>query len=368
MAKIDATVQARMKELEDLISNSQYNKKTQKAIGIYKARLAALKEGQVAKSRKGPATDGYSVKKSGDATVVLVGFPSVGKSTLLNKITNAESEVGAYEFTTLSVVPGLMRYKDAKIQVLDVPGIVHGAAAGTGRGREVLSVMRTADLAVIIVDVTRPQHYKPLIKEIRDSGLRINERKPDVKIKKTGKGGIDVGSTIRLTKLNRETIVAILQEFRTRNAHVLIRDNISVDQFIDVIEANKVYIPGIVLLNKVDLVSKERLAEIQKDLRADLCISADNDESFINLKDAIFNGLDFIRIYTKEQSKPADMTEPIITRRGTTIAGVCRHLHRDFVTNFKYSKIWGPSAKFPGQRKGLTHKVKDGDIVEIHVR
>ncbi|MEK6949157.1 MAG: GTPase, partial [Nanoarchaeota archaeon] len=124
----------KIKELDDLISKTKYNKSTQHAIGLYKAQLAKLKEKQKARSggRKG---EGYNVRKTGDGTVVLLGFPSVGKSTLLNALTNANSAVAAYAFTTLTVIPGILEYKHAKIQVLDVPGVMHGAAAGTGRGK-----------------------------------------------------------------------------------------------------------------------------------------------------------------------------------------------------------------------------------------
>ena len=83
---------------------------------------------------------------------MLVGFPSVGKSTLLNNITNAESKVGAYQFTTLDIVPGVMEHKNAKIQVFDIPGIITGASSGKGRGKEILSVARTADLILVVLD------------------------------------------------------------------------------------------------------------------------------------------------------------------------------------------------------------------------
>lgn len=76
--------------------------------------------------------------KSGDARVALIGFPSVGKSTLLNKLTNTHSEACAYEFTTLTCIPGKIEYNGANIQLLDLPGIIEGAAQGKGRGRQVM--------------------------------------------------------------------------------------------------------------------------------------------------------------------------------------------------------------------------------------
>lgn len=65
------------------------------------------------------------------------GFPSVGKSSLLTILTGTESEAAAYEFTTLTCIPGVIHYNDAKIQLLDLPGIIEGAAQGKGRGRQV---------------------------------------------------------------------------------------------------------------------------------------------------------------------------------------------------------------------------------------
>lgn len=85
--------------------------------------------------KKGAAGEGFDVQKSGDSRIGLVGFPSVGKSTLLTKLTGTFSKVAAYEFTTLTCVPGVIRYKGAKIQLLDLPGIIEGAKDGKGRGK-----------------------------------------------------------------------------------------------------------------------------------------------------------------------------------------------------------------------------------------
>jgi len=363
MAKYDEKI----KELEERIAKTKYNKKTQHAIGLYKAQLARLKDDQVKRSSGGKKGEGYSVKKSGDATVILVGFPSVGKSTLLNAITKQKSAVGAYAFTTLTCIPGLMEYNHAKIQVLDVPGVVHGAASGRGRGKEVLAVMRTADLAVIVVDVNYPGHLKVLKKEIYDSGLRLDQVLPDVKIVKKTRGGIDMASTVKLTKTDSRTIIDVLKEFRIHNADVVIRENISIDQLIDVIEANKVYIPSLLLLNKIDMVSEKKLEQVQRSVKPDLMISAEKKTGMDEFQEMIFQKLNFIRLYCKETGKKADLDVPLIMKKGTTIKGMCDKLHRDFVNKFKYAKVWGKSAKFPGQKFMLNHKLIDGDVVEIHV-
>ena len=89
---------------------------------------------------------GFEVKKSGDASVALVGFPSVGKSSLISQLTEVESEVGNFAFTTLTCIPGLMEHRGAKIQILDLPGLIKGASDGKGRGKEILNVIRGADM------------------------------------------------------------------------------------------------------------------------------------------------------------------------------------------------------------------------------
>lgn len=89
---------------------------------------------------------GFDVSKSGDARVALVGFPSVGKSTFLSKITKTKSEAAAYSFTTLTAIPGVLEYGGAEIQILDLPGIIEGASEGKGRGRQVISAAKVCPL------------------------------------------------------------------------------------------------------------------------------------------------------------------------------------------------------------------------------
>jgi uncharacterized protein len=357
-----------IKDLEDKISGTKYNKSTQHAVGLMKAKLARLKDKESSRGSGTKKSDGYDVRKTGDGTVILIGFPSVGKSTLLNDLTNAESKTAAYAFTTLTVVPGIMEYNDAKIQILDVPGIVRGAASGTGRGREVLSVMRSADLAVLVIDVNSPEHYEVLMREIHDAHLRLNKRKPEVKITKTSTGGLKVAATVRLTRIDPETVKDIMKEFKILNSDVIIRSDIDADEMIDAIEANKKYIPAITVVNKIDLADENTVKKVMKQVKADLAISAKDKIYIEQLKEMIFERLHLIRLYLKEPGKEADMKVPLIVTQDSTVKDVCNKLHKDFVSKFKFCRVWGKSSKFPGQRLMLDHKLHDRDVLEIHLR
>src|SRR5215210_2828226 len=175
----------KIKEIQEQIHRTQINKATEFHIGLLKAKIARLKremqENVHGKTmHTGGENVGFDVRKAGDATVVLIGLPSVGKSTLLNSLTNAKSRVASYQFTTLTAVPGMMDYSGSKIQILDMPGIIEGAASGKGLGKRVLSVARTADLVLMILDVFQPHHFSVLKKELSEIGIKVDQKPPNV--------------------------------------------------------------------------------------------------------------------------------------------------------------------------------------------
>ena len=358
----DVSLAEKIVEIEDEISNTKYNKATQHHIGKLKAKLAQLRE-QVIAASSGPKGGGYSVRKAGDATVPLVGLPSVGKSTLLNSLTAAESEIAAYAFTTLDVIPGVLKHRDATIQLLDLPGLIEGAARGVGRGREVLSVIRAADLVLHIVDACESAPHV-ILKELEDAGLRLDGRPPNGSIARMGQGGIEVISTVE-QDLEDEAIKVVAREYGVVNAQIVLREYIDLDDLVDLLAGSRVYVPSLTVLTKIDLASKKQLARAR-----DLCpgaieIAPPTGEGLDDLRDAIYARLDFISVFMKPQGQAADMEEPLVVRRGTNIAEICQALHRDFRRKFRYALVTGPSAKFPGQTVGLGHRVADGDVVSI---
>ncbi|MFO8110653.1 MAG: GTP-binding protein [Thermoplasmata archaeon] len=358
------TIEEEIEAIEEEIRETPYNKATQQHIGRLKAKLAKLKEKQVKQGKGTHSSGGYAIKKEGDATIGLIGFPSVGKSTLLNAITNAKSEVGNYHFTTLDVIPGIMEYNEAIFQILDLPGLVQGAAAGKGRGKEVLSVARVMDLLVLMGDAHRPD-VKAISQELEQMGIRLNKEPPVIVIKKRDRGGIDVASTIDLD-ITHETVKSIMREYGYINATIVIRTDIGVEELIDHLSGNRVYIPAIAVINKTDAVEEEHLKEIKEELKDwnPIFISAEEHIGLEDLKESMFHALDLIRVYLKPQGEKGD-DEPLIIKQGSTVEEVCKKLHSDFVENFRYARIWGPTAKFPKQRVGLDHVLEEGDTLRI---
>ena len=107
--------------------------------------------------------------------------------------------------------------------------------------------------------------------------------------------------------------------------------------------------------------------KVKKELNADIAVSAEEDINIEALKELIFEKLNFIRIYMKEPGKDADTNEPLIIFKNATIENICNKLHKDFISRFKYARIWGVSAKHPGIKVGLKHILKDKDILEVHL-
>ena len=359
-------VPERIKEIEAEIRNTQINKATNHHIGILRAKIARLKlEQEERAGRSSKSTGGYDVRRSGDATVAIIGLPSVGKSTLLNNLTGAQSKVGSYDFTTLDVVPGIMEYNGAKIQMLDLPGIIKGAASGKGFGKKILSVARTANLVILIVDVFKPDQVELLKNELFQIGIRLDVNPPNITVDKKGSGGIQITNLVP-NSISNDLINGILRINKIHHARVFIPEPVTSEQFIDVITGNRVYNTSITILNKVDLVDDDSLRKIKKRVGGDFIpISADKDQNLEELKDAIYQRLDLIRIYLRPKGGVADYEEPLIIPRHSSVIDICGKIHRSMPKNFRYAYVWGTSAKFKGQKVGKSHIVEDQDVVTL---
>lgn len=298
------SLEEKIRVLEEEIRQTPYHKGTQHHIGRLRARIAQLKEeiSQRVEKGKGGRKEGFTQKKLGDATVVLVGPPSVGKSTLLNKLTHAHSKVAAYDFTTLKVIPGMLNLKGAKIQIFDIPGLIGGAAKGMGRGKEIFSVARVADLIILMIDVATAKIFDQIQNELYEAGLRLNQKIPALAVLN------------KIDLISQSNLFTILQSMGN---------------------------------NKTAVIP----------------ISAEKGIGLKNLKEKIWERLKLIRIFLKPQGREPDFQNPLILKEQETVLTAAQKIHGEFTESVKTAQVWGKSAKFPGQKVSLTHQLQDGDIL-----
>lgn len=358
---------AKLKELHDEYAKTKHNKATNKHLGILRRKIADVRKEMLKK--KGGGGMGFAVKKSGDATAVLVGFPNAGKSSLINAITNADSEVAAYAFTTLEVIPGTISYNGAKIQILDVPGLIEGASEGKGGGAKVASVIRVADLLLIMLDVNKPEGLYNLLDELYQLDIRINKERPRILIESKSSGGIEI------EKLNhkapgRRDVIEILNQYSIYNARVIFHQDAAPDDLAELLDERIVYVRGLILLNKIDEVDRAFADAIRKELESTtgikvISISASEKTNLEELKKSIFNELSLIRIYLKPKDGEPDFEKPLILKRGATVMEAAKALHSKLAKSLRYAYISGKSAKFTNQRLGKEHILEDGDILTL---
>lgn len=357
------TIDERITEIEEEIRKTPYHKGTEHHIGKLRARIAKLKEEKFQKTAGSGGGGGYAVAKTGDASVVFVGPPSVGKSTLLNKLTNADSKVGAYDFTTQDVVPGMMDFKGAKIQILDIPGIIEGAAKGKGRGKQVLSVARAADLIVIMVDIKTLNLVEQIKNELYENGIRLDETKPQVEIIKKLEGGIKVNVSTKLS-LSYDTIKELANEFRLPNAEVMVKEDVSMDRLIDSFMNNRVYLPYLVVINKIDLGLPVDWKNILPAGTESVLVSSQIGENLDVLREKIWEKLGFIRVYLKK-GEEVDYQSPFIIKKGNSLKELLENISICNKETFTNAKIYGPGAKYQGQEVSFSFVPKDETIIQF---
>lgn len=362
----DATL-AKIKDIEAEMARTQKNKATMSHLCLLRARLAKLKRELIAPKGGGAvAGEGFDVPKTGDARIGFVGFPSVGKSTLLTNLAGVFSLSAEYEFTTLTTVPGVIKYKGAKLQLLDLPGIIEGAKDGKGRGRQVIAVARSCDLILICLDVLKPLGHKRIIEnELEGFGIRLNKVPPQIGFRKKEKGGINLNAVCAQSELDMDTVKSILGEYKIHNADINLRYDATADDLIDIIEGNRKCVPAIYVLNKIDQISASELDVIYK-IPHCVPISAHNKWNFDDLLEQIWNDLNLVRIYTKPKGQLPDLNSPVVLHYGrTSVEDFCMKIHKVLIKDFKAALVWGSSVKYQPQRVGKDHVLNDEDVVQI---
>jgi small GTP-binding protein len=241
--------------------------------------------------------DSIAVRREGAAQIALVGPPNVGKSSILQALSEIQIKTGDYAFTTLRPIPALTRIGGVLVQLVEIPGLIEGATEDRGGGRALLGVLRFADA---IVYCTRadgdPEALRPVIREI---------------------------------------------------------------------ELAEIEKPAFLAATRADEASPEAIARLRA-AYADLevvPISIIDEASLAAFSDAVWRLTGLIRVRLRSNGRTDD--EPVALEDGSTVADVADSIHHDLAAQFEGARVWGPSARFEGQRVGREHVVQDGDVVEI---
>ncbi len=357
-------LESKLEELKKDYSKTKYNKATNKYLGLLRAKIAKTKR-EIIEAGKRKKGSGFFVKKTGDATVALVGFPSAGKSTLINAISNADSKTAGYAFTTTEVIPGMLIHNYAHIQVFDLPGIIENASINAGGGRTIISAAKVCDLIVFVIESTNPEQLDKIMGEFRKLEIYVNKEKPDFEIHESEKPGLVID--INKSGLDERTVHEILSGLGIKNSIVRLRSKLSEDELISLVSGKSTYVRAIVALSKIDIDDNYRKTadSISRKYGIEVIpISVFENTNINELMDGIYNSLELITIYMKPRLE-SEKAEPMILRKGATVGDAANKMHTKIIDELKCAYVKGPSIRFGMQRVGIAHVLMGGDTVTL---
>lgn len=305
-------IEEKIELLQEMIAIIPKHKGTNKMIGELRSKLATFRKEVQNKPSKHKTYNPYSIVRQGAGQVVVIGFPNVGKSSLVAKLTKVHTTVAPYPFTTDKPIVGMMPFENINIQLIDTPPITED-----GFEPSLIDLIRRADLILLVVDAGED--------EALDHIEFIKNRLEQAKLKLTM---MDIGE-------DEET------EFIHKKAMII---------------ANKTDLEG--SQDRIDTLIELYSQEISV-----VGLSVEMDTEFDSFKRMVFDVLHIIRVYTKPVGKKPDFNDPVILYRGSTVVEAAEEIHRDFAENLKFAKIWG--GEYNGQRVSRDHPLEE--IGRAHV-
>jgi len=196
-------------------------------------------------------------------------------------------------------------------------------------------------------------------------GIRLNKQPPQITFKRKEKGGINLQTLVPQSELDVDLVKTILSEYRVSNADVVLKNDATVEDLIDVVEGNRIYIPCIYVLNKIDQISIEEL-DIVCEVPHCVPISAHHKWNYDSLLEKMWEYLALVRIYTKPKGQLPDYSSPVVLNSSRcSVEDFCNKIHRTILKEFKYALVWGTSVKHQPQKVGKDHILNDEDVVQI---
>ena len=356
---------ATLQEMQRTAPKHKGGEKLRKEISKKMSSLRREMEKGIEQRKKTASKSTLHVRKEGAGQVVLAGLPNTGKSTMLKAMTGIDVEVAPYPFTTKKPEVGMVEFKGAGIQLVEVPALVEGSGSGKASGAQILSIVRNADAVVLVLRGNSAlRDFRTLVKEMRNAGIRLNEEKPKIEFKSGKFRGITIAGKRHL-KMKPEEFEKFLKSMGIYKASVILKEPATRDKVAQVLDERIVYKKSFVIVNEFfGAGAKEEVEKIRKKTKV-FSINEFSEREKENIKNEMFDVLDKVLVYTKKPGREADMSDPLVLKKGSKVGDVAKLLHKDFIKGLKYVKVWG-SSKFPGQRVSKNYVLKNEDLIEIY--
>jgi len=383
---LDATtLDEKISRLEEFISLVPKHKSTEKIVALNRSRLAKLKREREDKKEWqrsiGKQVSPFSIKKEGIQMILVSDYhiPGTGKTSFLSLLTGAaKDKIG--KFTPLPEI-GIYEEENIKFQIVDMPSIMRGASSGVANGKEILSQIRSCDVILICVDLSRniDQQISLLMNEFTESNIRINIPPPPIFIEKTGSNKVQVFYLTKEAQQNKdlleltEKIREIINEGGVRNAIVKIFGKITLNQIVDAMNPSVVYKKAIIIGTKGDLPNTEDVFQELKTRYSSnfpLILGSSVKKKELTPESdfgkTILKFLNKIKVYTSHKGEVAQ--KPLIMDTGVKVRDVAIRIHRSFYEKFDYAVVIRKSARQKRKKVGLDYDIKDNDIIEIFTK
>jgi ribosome-interacting GTPase 1 len=364
----------KLQAFQEFLSEIPKHKGNERLRAQIKTKIATLKEEIVAqRGKRSGGRSSWYVEREGPAQVMILGLTNSGRSSLLRALTNAQVAVATYEYTTQRPVPGMLQYEDIQLQLVELPAPKSDLTGSCRIQAEAIDLIRSSDGIIMLVDLSSDPLVQlraviAALEEVRISTQRLATRVEIVPEKNTGDIRITASAA---TSSSPEQIRDLLHTYGIKSALVRVYGNASLDDIEDAILENvMIYKPAVIVANKIDLPgAHDTLVKFTKQIPQALpvivtsCLTA---QGLNQIGEQLFRTLGIIRVYTKEPNEPKPSQYPFVVHAGTTVRELARSIHTDLAVKYRYSRIWGPTSKFAGERVGPEHVLGDRDIVEIH--
>jgi len=376
-ASLARTPQEKLLKLQEFSSLIPKHKGTEKLRAQIRRQISLLNKEIEEKRRRRAGRGGprFFFEKEGAAQIIILGPTKVGRSSLLTSVTNAKTEISDYPFTTREPVPGMLRFEDLQFQLVEAPALVEGAAESGSGGLQTLGLARNADGIIIMVDLSEnaPRQLRLVLEELEKARILVQKPRAKVEIERKHVGaGLRIIVLGKLLDGNLRDVENLLKGYRILDAAVRITGEATIEDVEDAIFESTIYRPAIVIANKADSPQAGTMLQQLNELRVGqlpiIPVSCQTGNGLERLGAEIFKALDIIRTYTKEPGDRQPSSNPFILRRGSTVAGLAKQIHSDFIRRFAYARVWAKRLKFSPRNVGSSFVLGDKDVVELHTK